>query len=293
MDYKYYIYRLQWWFRGFLRYDLPIHIDIELNNNCNQACVSCWHSKPEERKFEIAQMPWEDVERILWYFSKTAKSVKFNLRGEPALAVTLIPAIKLAKQLGYIDVMINTNLTMVPQLLDEILDAGIDTIIVSVDASDVGTYQRLHGSTPDQFYRMRSNIAYLHQLKRFNKLKARVRLNFHKNALNWDDDFAVFKKHYPEFKIVERYTERREGSDISNTPKRRKRKKMCPHMNRRVTHLANGKVYPCCVCYNEPEDIQIGIKGYVSWGKRHELRRIYDIDMPETCRNCTSADIWA
>lgn len=292
MNIRYLTYRFEWWLRGFIRFNWPIHIDIELNNNCNQHCISCWHSKPDDRKFDIAVMSYDDIERILTYFSKTAKSVKFNLRGEPSLAKTILASIRLAKDLGYVDTMINTNMTMPKEILCEIITVGIDTIIASVDSFDEETYCKLHGCSEQDFGRVIGNLKYAKSLIKEKKLKTRLRINYHRNIYNVDDDMALYKKYFSDMPLVIRDTEKREGSDISNKPKRKKRKRFCPHMNRRVTHLANGKVYPCCVCYNEPDDIQIGIKGYVSWGKRIELFRRYDADMPQSCRECTSADIW-
>ena len=310
---KYYIYRLKWFLAQYYDFGRPIHVDIELTNKCNQRCISCWHSKPDELPFEIYSMPLGQAKRYLRQARELGcLSVKFNLRGEPLLYPHLPELVLYAKQLGFIDTMLNTNLAVNNKTVRRLVQSGVDTIIVSVDSFNQDVYNKIHGTSivSGDFIKMITNLMYLSRMRKSGFLKTRVKLNFHINKVNkgkegydyWRDNFA----HFP---IVERNTMKREGEDITLngvTPKGgRSRKKRCPHMWRRITILSNGKVYPCCVCYNEPKDIMLnsldfkmgcmdyGLIGYFQSRKQDILKTNYRQGVYEqSCWECSSGDIW-
>ena len=79
---NYFFYRFKYNF-NFL-FKTPAHLDIELNNNCNQKCLSCWHNDPKNLPFKIKKMSLEKAKHVIDQAEVLkVKSVKFNLRGEP------------------------------------------------------------------------------------------------------------------------------------------------------------------------------------------------------------------
>jgi radical SAM protein with 4Fe4S-binding SPASM domain len=102
-----------------------------------------------------------------------ALSVKLNFRGEPGLSPLLLDAVRHAKTLGYVEVMINTNLTSFSKRrLKALCDAGLDLMIVSVDGVTKEIYEaiRVNGD----FDKLLENFRYLNSLPN----TPRIRINF-------------------------------------------------------------------------------------------------------------------
>jgi MoaA/NifB/PqqE/SkfB family radical SAM enzyme len=73
-------------------------------------------------------------------------SVKLNYRGEPALHPKIVDFVRTASELGFPDIMINTNgnggARKNPALFAQIVEAGITDLMFSVDACDPSSYHR-------------------------------------------------------------------------------------------------------------------------------------------------------
>ena len=281
----YILNRLKWKYNNL--FFIPTHIDIELNNNCNQKCLSCWHNgKPP---FEIKSMPLGKVKDvILQAHTMGIKFVKFNLRGEPLLYNDLLEVLRYAKAKN-LYTMINTNGIKINNNLD--IFKHLDEIIVSVDSFYMTTYCRLHNCKTSDFYMLMENLKLLQKLKKDGEIKTKLKINIHINKYNLREDITEFMFKYRWFKFVVRNTMKREGQDTSIDIKKT-RTKNCYHVSRRITVLSNGNVYPCCVCYNDPKDIRIGtnynIVNSVYSLKRRSIK--HDWSNFKTCKGCTSAD---
>lgn len=293
---KYWLYRLKWNLAPYISFKSPVHLDLELNNNCNQQCVSCWHSQ-KEKPFALTQM---SPTTAISYLTEAARmgvmSVKFNLRGEPLLYPYLRQIVTLAHRLGFVDIMINTNGVLLNYNRVKKLN-HLTTVIISVDSFDEKTYCKIHNCSPSDFRELIKNLKDLRLIRHKHQLNFKVKLNYHVSKLNEmqlqaDKDFH--QDNFPMFPLVVRHTQNREGAQVS-TYEKGKRKKTCPHMSRRITITANGKFYPCCVCYNEPSDIQLlGSNLEQSWRVfGRVLKSWYSENVYEdTCLNCTSGDIY-
>ena len=294
---KYMYYRFMWTIAPLLPNGKLVHVDIELNNNCNQRCLSCWHSK-NKLPFKIKQMNLFNVYRILRESRNMgALSVKFNLRGEPTLYKNLVDVISYAKYQGFVDIMINTNGILLDlEFARKLSKAGLTTCIISVDSLWDENYCYIHNCSSKDYFKLMTNLGDLHVFTKYKEIAFKTKLNFHINTYNQNENFAEYAKKFYMFGIVTRYTEQREGHDITIERESRKRKKMCPQMKRRLTITADNKIYPCCVCYLEPQDIQlVGDRVDAAWisEKRKKLIKDYKKKIyTESCKNCTSGDIW-
>ncbi len=127
------------------------------------------------------------------------------------------------------------------------------------------------------------------------KIKTKIKLNFHINEINKFEKFLEYKKLWKPFQVVIRDSQNRLGQHLAQ-PKKGLRKKHCPHMKRRLTITANEKVFPCCVCYMEPEDIELKgetLKEIWYSTKRKEMLKDYkNRFFYKTCSFCTSGDIF-
>lgn len=301
MEYK--LYRLKWFLAKRFNFKSPVHLDLELNNNCNQSCLSCWHHQ-KKLPFEIKNINREMALNYLKQGSELGiKSVKFNLRGEPLLSNILIECITYAKKLKYVDIMINTNgILLTREKMLKLDEAGLTTCIVSVDSFTKKTYCKIHNCSKIEAEKLYNNLNDIRSLITQNKIKCKIKLNFHVSRYNKSDDFFLFDYGvFQDMKPIFRHTQKREGLNISLDNSNKKRKKKCPHMMRRLTILSNGSVYPCCVCYLEPDDIlllnysnlEYKLKQLWNSDQRKKLLKDYENgDYKLSCKKCTSGDIY-
>ena len=293
---KYFLYRLKWHLAKYIDFKYPVHLDLELNNNCNQKCIACWHSE-RELPFKINIMSLSQAKKFLDEGKELKiKSVKFNLRGEPLLHPYLYEIIKYAKKIGYIETMINTNGIFLDQQLINSLNKYLDTMIISIDSFEIDEYCEIHNCTKRDFRKLMENLKILSKMWIKNKLKMKVKLNYHLNLYNKNLSLERYYTNFSMFKLIKNYTRKRYGKDIVIDDIYKKRLKKCPHMQRRITVLADGKIYPCCMCYTENIYLQLGEKGLVNaWNslkrlllKQNYIRRQY----LKICENCTSNEIY-
>jgi radical SAM protein with 4Fe4S-binding SPASM domain len=240
-----------------------------------------------------------------------ASSVKFNFRGESFLYPDLEAVLKLANSLKFVDIMVNTNGVIAPSKLKRLVNY-YTTMIISVDSFNPDHYIKIHGCSEKDFRKLIMN---LHLLRRMvfgipylygprsgwhaEFLRPRVKINYHINEINKNDSLEYYYRYFQMFPLVMRHTEARAGKDISVHRGRRERKPVCPHMVRRLTVLANGKTYPCCMAYDEPDDLLLGSAFDTPlvdlWGssKRKSLIGNYRAgEYTPTCKKCSSSDIW-
>jgi hypothetical protein len=147
----------------------PIHVDLETVAVCDLRCGS---SEEDPRGFcqiwtheHIRTQDFRDYtyrrgymdpilfERLIQQCAEMGtKAVKLNYRGEPSLHPSLVDFVREAAELGFIDIMINTNGNGLarkdPELFGKIVAAGVTDLMFSVDACDPETYgrQRVGGS---------------------------------------------------------------------------------------------------------------------------------------------------
>ena len=145
-DASFLIYRLKWELAARFKYPLkfPVHIDLEINSNCNYRCVFCPHGTGE-MKNDMPIMSFETAKKILDELAKNkVYSIKLNWRGEPALHPDLAEIVSYAKKAGIKEVQINTNGFLYDeQKIRNLVKAGIDRIIFSIDATTPELYSQI------------------------------------------------------------------------------------------------------------------------------------------------------
>ena len=114
---------------------VPLHLDIELNNDCNLQCDMCPNHSPRALYFPevITHMDFTLYKKIIdEAVEKGVCAVKLAFRGEPLLYRKLPQAVFYAKNQGIMGVMINSNGLLLGQaLLVQLMISGLDTFILS------------------------------------------------------------------------------------------------------------------------------------------------------------------
>jgi MoaA/NifB/PqqE/SkfB family radical SAM enzyme len=145
----------------------PLKLKIDVCSLCNYSCVFCPTAVIAPEKGLINEKLCINI--IKDAYLAGAKELAISGIGEPLLNQKLETYIKLAKDLGYEYVFINTNGFLLDEKRAEsLLESGIDSIKVSFNAGTRKTYQLIHGI--DGYDRVISNIKTFFSLKKSCKL---------------------------------------------------------------------------------------------------------------------------
>lgn len=156
----------------------PYHLQLEPTNSCNLRCKMCIRN---EGNFKNVSLGYNDFVKI--YDSINPAKITFAGAGEPTLNKDLPAMIDYAHS-RKTTTMISSNAVLIDKLAEALVDCGLNTIKISMDAGDAETYKRIRGA--DYFDRI---------------IKAVELLNYYKKAKNKKNpeirfDFVVLKENY-------------------------------------------------------------------------------------------------
>ncbi len=219
----------------------PIHLDIELNTNCNLRCPSCFQSFDTP---ETKLMPMRMVKQIIDIgTSHGLCSIKFNYRGEPLLYPKLVEVVKYAKYKGIIEIMFNTN----GYLLDinksyQLVMAGLDKIIFSIDDHRPKEYAKLRVGSALEV--VENNIRNLIVIREFHKKSnplIRIQKIDREVSRHLNEEYIEHYKKMSDIIAMHEYLDYRCKETDSIMPKW-----CCASLWQRMLILADGTISPCC-----------------------------------------------
>jgi len=122
----------------------PIHVDLESTSVCNYRCKMCFQSL-ENEKIDKGYMDFNLFKKIIDEGAeKGLCSIKLQFRGEPLLHPKIVEMVKYAKDSGMIEVMFNTNASLLDEKMAKgLIDAHLDRMICSLDAATKETYESI------------------------------------------------------------------------------------------------------------------------------------------------------
>ncbi len=120
----------------------PVELYLEISNRCNLRCRTCpQHFGMSEPQ---AQLTVDDVSRILAQVPRLRRVVLHGI-GESTLHPDLPAIVSLVRKRGAYS-LLNTNGTLLTRALClALIEAGLDELRVSVDASTTETYEAVRG----------------------------------------------------------------------------------------------------------------------------------------------------
>ena len=195
----------------------PLCIDIESAAICDLACPFCFRqfiATPDKViDFDLYTNLIEQCKEL------GVPSLKLNWRGEPLLHPKLPKMVELAKQAGILEVLINTNATMLTEkMANQLIDAGLDVMIYSFDGASKHTYEAMR---PGRFRENTFEHVY-DNIQRFSEIRSQRGALFPRTKIQMvlteetyperDDFFALFESCVDQVS-VKAYTER--GGKIS------------------------------------------------------------------------------
>lgn len=136
---------------------------MELSNACNHNCLFCAHQKMHRKPHKMSK---ETGFRILREaYELGTREVGFYATGEPFLSKELPEFISEAKRLGYTYVYLTSNGSLAtPEKIQQVIDAGLDSIKFSVNAPNRKMYKFIHGK--DDFDKVFEHLKYLNQYRK-------------------------------------------------------------------------------------------------------------------------------
>lgn len=141
-----------------LKPDFPKRIMLEVSGLCNHRCIFCSNKKSKRNKRVIEDAVAQRV--IKEAYDCGAREISFHGMGEPLICEKLKDYIILSKSLGYEYVYIDTNGALaVPDVINPIVDAGIDSIKFSISAANREDFKRVQGR--DDFDKVLDNLKHL------------------------------------------------------------------------------------------------------------------------------------
>lgn len=157
----------------------PGSMHIIVLNRCNLKCVMCPYHSPSYRPHhtsgyfdEMESMTPAVFEKIAEYAGKHKISMQFGQIEETLLHRNLVDFVALAKSKGVPRVHITTNATLLTaEKSDALIEAGLDSIMFSLDAANPETYQEIRGYN---LAKTEDNIQYFLKKAKGRKIKTTV-----------------------------------------------------------------------------------------------------------------------
>ena len=291
-----------------LETDFPLFLQLETNQICNLRCPSCPIGQPQAYAKYISseKMDWNLYQKIILEGEKyDCPSMEPQGTNEPFLDQNLEDYIRFAADHGFIDIMLNTNGTLLTEeRARKVLKSGITRLRFSLDAATKETFEKVRLGA--KYETTMKNIERFLEIKKQEKCDLPVvGVNFCKTKFNeheeeifiekWIDkvDFFVIQDFQPP-DLDTNYTAFlpsrsavREGIQESGYN--------CQQPWQRVLVRSNGEVCPCCAFFST--ELSLGnMKDHnlhELWNSKemHELRSMHKLgnygDNP-WCKKCVN-----
>jgi radical SAM protein with 4Fe4S-binding SPASM domain len=140
---------------------------------CNFRCKYCHHSIPKEDRGFVTDcliMDFELYEKCihdLAQFPEKIKTLRFVGMGEPLLHKDIVRMVQSAKEkdvANTIEILTNGSL-LAPELSDQLIDAGLDRLVISLQGTSAEKYRDISGIKLD-FDEFINNIRYFYDKRK-------------------------------------------------------------------------------------------------------------------------------
>lgn len=115
-----------------------ISLRISITNRCNVKCFYCHHDGIIPQDYEMTSREIEIIARIARGIG--IKKIRLS-GGEPLIRSDIIEIVQKISSIGFKDVSITTNGTLLGKYADELVNAGLNRVNVSFDTLNQDTYR--------------------------------------------------------------------------------------------------------------------------------------------------------
>lgn len=245
----------------------PLSIYLDPSSACNFKCKFCYQGIRDKELSQLGFVPrtmdfnlFKEIVSQISGFPDKIKCIGLTGIGEPLLNKHLPKMISYLKQYNVAEkITVTTNASLLtPVLSDALVEAGLDEMIVSVEAMNAKKYLKITKSELD-FDKFIENIRYLYNKRSGCKLYIKIANiafdeeesedKFHRIFDNISD-MAYVEHIIPLFKHVNygdietSYNKTLYGAEVSSI-------EVCSKVFYVMQISATGNVFPCCVDFNE------------------------------------------
>lgn len=280
-------------------YDFPLFLVFETLFRCNLKCVMCIHSSEDVSKYSYdGKLPFAVFKSIMKEASKHyCPSMTFGGTSEPLLDHDIADMVSLARDSGFIDVMINTNATMLNEDISRrLIKSGLTRLRVGFDGLTKRTYEKIRVGA--DFKKVRANIINFVKIRdSMGKKLPIVRVSCVNLSENSHElgGFIKFWKPIADYVSIQIYRPHVFTEERLNMGPRLMSfsKVVCCQPFERLYIRGNGDVFACCAVAYGPKIGNVSNSSlYDLWNskKMDRFRRILingkTDKLPELCQKC-------
>lgn len=241
-----------------LETDFPMFLHIEPSYRCNLRCPMCTQGNPDllEKYGYDEVLNTDDILKILKEGqANQCPSVSFQGDNEPFLIKEMPDWFKLAKEHGFLDIMVNTNGTvMTEKIARKVIASGLTRIRFSLDAISEETYNKIRIGA--KFSKVMENVEnFLRIRKEMQSNLPKIGVNFVRMTTNEHeiDAFIDYWNDKVDYIVIQEFmTPDVEGDfkHLQGVTKKEVRDFRCNQPWQRLYVRGNGDVTPCCAMFN-------------------------------------------
>lgn len=166
---------------------IPWHVNVETVYGCNSSCNMCIVNKKIKRKKGVMEEKlYRKIVDAVSEFRNEIKKFDFIGLGEPLLDPNVAERILYAKKKGINGVAIATNADLLTRdKAAAILEAGVDTVIFSIDGINAETHEAIRRGTV--FKRVVDNANTIVRLRDQGGYHTKFVFRFIRQESNWDE----------------------------------------------------------------------------------------------------------
>ncbi|MHC4115119.1 MAG: radical SAM/SPASM domain-containing protein [Planctomycetota bacterium] len=295
----------------------PLQVNVVVSNVCNLKCIMCPYHSPKIRDSHRTTffknriwMPWELMDRIASECGELQIPVKMGNIEESLLHPKIVDFVKVCCNRGVPSVHITTNgVALTRKIARNLLQAGLTSIYISVDAARLETYKRIRGGNLSQ---VEKNVQTFVQFNKEMGISCKIMISLVRNRGISEAEVTEFREKWLPFThgvIIYNLAEYEDGNshfvNIHNITKKKMSEagERWPCLNpwQEIYILPDHRVYYCCETISKlafeqlesmgtypDQGLQDIWKGDAFTALRRDLIR-NDFDRWPACRDCS---IW-
>jgi len=267
---------------------------IENSCLCNAKCVFCPNTNMKRKKIIMGMDVFNKLVERLKEEKVTLRFVNLTGTGEPLLDKNIFKKIKiLKKEFPEANLFLPTNFSLATkEVIEKLIDSGLDTITISLNADNAADYKKLMGLDFDKTV---SNIENLIKIKKERNSKMVIMLTIVVNDINAENVKGFYEKWSDKVDAMAVNGVHSWGGAVKqyNSKKYWKIRYACRNLFEQIVVQANGDIVLCCLDY---EGTTVGgnvmkdkVMDAFNLGKIGKIKKMHfngEVSKIDMCRQC-------